>query len=216
MKYRSMEKIRQKRKKTEDVRHSQQDALTEGELKELINATDEVIDQLYIVASGYQGMRVGEIAHMDYTWIDFQSRTITIPARKECSCYECMKNKSGYWTPKTKMGARKMPIRKPALEIFRKYFTTYRRVNKTRQTIYKHIKDIAKRTTITKEIYPHSLRATAGTLWANMGVPANILKQLMGWENIETANKYLGTDKEVAVREAIFWEERYAEREDVS
>lgn len=235
MKYRNLGKISKTKKnnaESREVRHSKKNALTENEFSLLLSASDDIIDQLYIVATGLEGMRESEIAHMNETWVDFQSKTktITIPEKQECDCSSCIgkakakalkngKSKeeidsitTAFWTPKTKKGARKIPLRKTALPIFVKYFGAFHKVGKSRQTIWKHISAIAKKTTITKEVYPHSLRATAATFWASMGVPAPILQSIMGWENIETANEYVEVDMDTAVREAKYWEEQYEGR----
>lgn len=42
-----------------------------------------------------------------------------------------------------------------------------------------------------KRIYPHALRATAATYHAYNGLPAIALQNLMGWADLETAQKYL-------------------------
>jgi len=41
------------------------------------------------------------------------------------------------------------------------------------------------------EVYPHALRATAGTHHAYRGLSTIALQSLMGWEQIDTARKYL-------------------------
>ena len=206
MKHRNLENI-ERHRKSRKSRHSKDNALDEEELQLLLSACDNVIDELYVVASGYCGMREGEIAHMKDTWINFQDKVIVVPSLQPCDCGECMRRSTpGVWKPKSRAGARMIPIRKPALLIFRKYFTIYRSVGKTRQTIYNHIMDVARKTNITKEIYPHSLRATAATLWAGLGMSAGGLMAVMGWENIETAFNYVGADQKSAVRDAHFLE----------
>jgi len=201
-----VKKSNEKRQRTEKVRHCRDDALSETELQELLKASEDIFEELYIVSAGYQGMRESEIAHMTGKWINFQDKTITIPPEQECKCGYCMKKKQGVWTPKTGAGARTLPIREKALPIFERFFKAYHKVGVSRQTIFNHIIDVAKKSGLTKKVYPHSLRATAGTLWVGMGVSPSTLKYLMGWELIVTSNNYIGADSKSALRDARWCE----------
>lgn len=210
-------------KNSKTVRHSKENALSETELKQLIDGAEDYFDKLIIILSGYHGMREGEIAHMEKTWIDFQKEIIRIPPEKKCNCYECIqrikrtskndglsdaqidKMKSGIWMPKTKKSIRAIPLRYDVpivKEVIQKFFSYHRRVGCSRQTIYLHITDIAKKVGLTKKIHPHSLRATAGSLFGLKGFSAPTLCSIMGWNDIQTANKYVTADEESALQEA--------------
>ncbi len=53
------------------------------------------------------------------------------------------------------------------------------------------------------ELFPHALRATYGSLLANNPkMTASSLKKLMGWANLVTADSYIESDTEVAMRTA--------------
>jgi integrase len=47
-------------------------------------------------------------------------------------------------------------------------------------------------------VYPHALRATAAMHHAYRGVPTGVLQNLMGWETLQTANKYIRLSGEPA------------------
>lgn len=72
------------------VRHSHQDALTESEFGQLVEATDDVEKQyqdeclFVLVAAGRLGMRGGEIAHIHEDWINWDQQQIVIPRFDPC------------------------------------------------------------------------------------------------------------------------------------
>jgi site-specific recombinase XerD len=43
-----------------------------------------------------------------------------------------------------------------------------------------------------KHITPHKLRATACTLMSTQGVPIQVIKEMVGHENIQTTTRYVG------------------------
>jgi len=201
------------------TRHSKDDALSETELQKLIETADNRFDRAIVVLSGYEGMRSSEIAHMTKDWVDFQDDTITIPEEQNCNCSECIvrkkrlamqdgaskdevdKIKKGIWMPKTENSARMIPIRNKAKQYIHDYFNAFDDIGCSRVTVFNHIKDIAKRSKITKKIYPHSLRSTSASLWGLTGISATALCKIMGWSDIETAYSYVNADMESAVQE---------------
>jgi len=68
-------------------------------------------------------------------------------------------------------------------------------------TLYLQIKRIAQRTTIQKKVTPHTLRATAGYMFAEAGLSAQALRQVMGWAKLETAERYIVRSGRAAERE---------------
>lgn len=189
------------------VRHSKDDALNELELNILIDSCDDIFDRLVIILSGYEGMREGEIAHMEKEWLDKENGEIVIPSEQPCKavkgkpCSLCAV-RGGIWKPKTIDGVRRIPIRIPAQDTIYRFFNAHNRVGCTRQTVYNHIIAVAKGSELTKKVYPHSLRATAGTLWGHTGISAISLCKVMGWRNITSANPYCKADTDLAMREA--------------
>lgn len=222
-----MQRRRRKSKNVEKkkVRHSKEDSLKESELKELIDIAKNNFDRVIITLAGYQGMRSSEIAHMRKSWINYQDKTIEIPEEQDCECGECIskakkkarldeieeskvdKIKKTAWKPKTTSGIRMMPIRERAYKYIEDYFESEDDIGCSRQTIFNHIKSLARKSSITKKIYPHSLRSTGATLWGQTGISATSLCAIMGWSDIETAYNYVKADMESAVREAR-WRDR--------
>lgn len=121
------------------VRHSHQDALSESEFDELVQATDRLDEQyqaeclFVLVAAGRLGMRGGEIAHIREEWINWDQHQIVIPRFDPCDhgrggtvCGYCRSQSQlavengtyedleeaveNRWEPKTKNSARAIPF----------------------------------------------------------------------------------------------------------
>jgi len=58
-------------------------------------------------------------------------------------------------------------------------------------SVNRRVRQAKDKTDLEKRIYPHALRATAATYHAYQGLPPLALQNLMGWSNLETAQKYL-------------------------
>jgi len=72
------------------IRHSYEDALSESEFDQLVEATDGLskpydAECLFVlIAAGRLGMRAGEISHMREDWIDYDKEQIQIPNFDKC------------------------------------------------------------------------------------------------------------------------------------
>lgn len=78
--------------RTEEVRHSKEDAITARQFERLVESTYRMDDdyfalecRLVLYLSGRLGMRGGEIAHMTEEWIDWDNQIITIPSHEKCT-----------------------------------------------------------------------------------------------------------------------------------
>lgn len=73
------------------VRHSKEDALSDREFERLVAASYQLDEfwslqcRFVLLVAGRLGLRAGEIAHMDESWIDWRRNMIVIPAREPCS-----------------------------------------------------------------------------------------------------------------------------------
>lgn len=121
------------------VRHSSQDALSESEFDQLVEATDDLekpydAECLFVlIAAGRLGMRAGEIAHLRESWIDWDTDQIRIPRFDPCDhgkggtvCGYCRSQSQlavengtyetleeaveNRWEPKTSNSARAIPF----------------------------------------------------------------------------------------------------------
>lgn len=165
------------------------DALSDQQVEELINACRSDFERFTITTLLFTGMRVDEFSNMKKYWVDLEKMLINIPA------------KDGEWKPKTKAGARAIPIIEPRLKYeLKKFFKSNLAVDKERTTIWRLVKNVAKRTDI-KKIYPHALRSTFATMLIYKGISEGTLCSVMGWSDIKTAQSYFKLSGQKAIEE---------------
>lgn len=98
----------------------------------------------------------------------------------------------GLWVPKTKSGARTIPLRNPDLiRHLRNWFSNHESVGMTRQTVYNIVVEVAEQTNITKKTTPHICRHTFLTKLAANGATAGFIKDVAGHEDLKTSQKYI-------------------------
>lgn len=185
------------------VIRAKEDALSDSEIVELKAACKSLKDKFIVWTPIYSGLRVGELAHLNRSWLDWQSKTINVPAEQDCWCWDCRHYRRGLWMPKTEMGVRSVFI-SPELEpILQACFETVKPLRQvSRQGWEWRLSRVAKRTNIEHRVYPHCLRATCATLWSTQGMSAPSLQYLMGWEQLESAEHYVQSTKKRAIKEA--------------
>ncbi|MCX6652442.1 MAG: tyrosine-type recombinase/integrase [Methanomassiliicoccales archaeon] len=164
---------------------SRDDALDEEQYEQLLQAADpdRPEELLILLLAGDLGMREGEIAHLQRSWLNFQKGHIIIPSS----------DRDG-WTPKTRWGARTIPALKMsrrAWDAVRAYFTAYERLGIHRITVYRIVQRIAERSGLEARTYPHSLRVTAATRLAYKVKNPRVLCDLFGWGQLKIAQYYI-------------------------
>ncbi len=164
---------------------SKDDALTEQEFDTLLSACNpnDPRELVIILLAGELGLREGEIAALQSSWINFQRGHIVIPSKTDQG-----------WTPKRPDSARTIPALKMsprAWEAIRTYFTAHRTLDMTRMTVYRIVQKVAIRSLLRKKVYPHSLRATAATKLAYKVYNPLILCDIFGWKQLAMAEFYI-------------------------
>ena len=170
------------------LRSAKEDALNPVEANMLLDACHDLLDNLTIRLPLYTGMRIGEVQHLKKSWLDWDKGIIIIPARQQCSCYECRKWRNEIWTPKTRAGQRSLVI-VPELEQYLRQLGDG--INRSRQALEQRFERIRFRSGLMKVAYPHCLRATFATGLAEQGISAPALCYLLGWESLQTAEAYV-------------------------
>ncbi|MEI6795357.1 MAG: site-specific integrase [Methanomassiliicoccales archaeon] len=161
------------------------DALTDQELDILISACNinDPREKVIILLAGDLGLREGEIAALQSTWINFQRGHIIIPSKSEQG-----------WTPKRADSARTIPalkISSRAWEAARDFFTAHPSLDMTRMTVYRIVVRVAERSGLKKKVYPHCLRATAATKLAYRVHNPIVLCDIFGWKQLKMAEVYI-------------------------
>jgi integrase len=198
------------------VRHTYQDALGERDFQLLLEGATLLEERyrletrLIALLGGRLGMRAGEITHLQEDWIDWDRSMINIPHYEPCECGYCReqaKQKAEWidisleaamkerWCPKSDKGSRAIPFDfSPRVElIIERFFDEHDEFPYSRKTVNRRVTRAAEEAEKLdpERTYPHCLRSTAATYHSSRGLKAIQLQALMGWEEIETAQKYV-------------------------
>ena len=166
-------------------------ALNPDQIQQLVTSCQTLEEKTLVKLPLYCGLRSGEVAHLRASWITPEGH-LKVPREQPCNCWECSQSKhSGHWQPKTKAGARTLPIPPqlyPDLMAFLK--KSPEGCGLTRVNVYHHIKHSLKVAGLSNS-YPHSLRATCLTILAANGMSAPALAAFAGWGNLAVAQSYI-------------------------
>ncbi len=187
-------------------------ALSEHQAEAVLKACDDLNDRIIIKCLMFLGLRVSELCHMTSNWIT-QDGNFRIPSTQKCNCAECARSRKGEWRPKTKAGARLLPVperlRKDLSDLLKAqpYGLDLSRVG-----VWFRIKSILKRANIKfkgptgkpRTGFPHCMRATCATMLAASGMDEIALCYYMGWSDINMAKHYvqIARVKDLAFRQA--------------
>jgi len=205
-------------------RNSADDALEDREFQLLLEASYE-LDEYYdletrtiVLTLGRLGLRVGELIHMDESWIDWRRRMIQIPQYDRCEkgrdggpcgyCRQLAEQQANHnegltpdealarrWQSKTDAAARSIPYDFDSrIEItLERYFEQFDEFQTSKSGVDRRLAKAVEHvdTLNIQQIYPHCLRATAASYHASRGLDAISLQSLMGWADLSTAHRYV-------------------------
>jgi len=155
--------------------------LEDYEVDELIDQAASLSDEheLIIRTLLHTGMRAAELAHIHSDWVHWRRGEIRVQPVND-------------WTPKSDAGHRVIPLRDPDVKrLLNQRFSEQPELGMSRTTIWRRVTDVAEKTTIAKQISPHVLRHTYGTMIASEGASAQFIKQTMGHTNLATSQQYI-------------------------
>lgn len=186
--------------------------------------------EMVIYTLGRLGLRRGELCHLKEDWINWREKRIEIPSWSKCDrgmngepcgdCRQSARQRVEYadgdltfdealewmWTPKSKAGIRDVYYGHDVrAELYlRRYFDSeeYDRFEVSGSAVSRRVSqaaDLAPRLD-PDSIYPHCLRATAATRFSTM-LDVYGLKQIMGWEQLETSKAYISTNSEATAKQ---------------
>lgn len=185
-------------------------ALSQTQVQALLAACLDLDERVTIGCQLFLGLSVSELSHMRSDWIT-QEGDFRIPFEQACNCAECMRARKGTWRPKTRAGARTLPIpkriRKDLSELFR--LKPYG-LGVSRIGLYYRTKTVLLRAKVkfqgvaSSTAFPHALRATCFNLLVEGGMSAAGLCYYAGWSNIAIASHYISLirAKGLAAKEA--------------
>ncbi|MUV59763.1 tyrosine-type recombinase/integrase [Halobacterium sp. CBA1126] len=170
-----------------------------------------------LVAAGRLGMRAGEIAHIREDWVDWEREVINVPRYEPCDkgedggvcgyCVKAAEQACEYdedltmdealdqrWNPKTSNSARAIPFDwdEDVKRYVEAFFQEFDRYESSRASVNRRVDRVLEEAGYPQnKTYPHALRATSATYLAYEGVSAIALQSMFGWQDLETARKYL-------------------------
>ena len=172
-------------------------ALSQHQVGEVLKVCQDSEDRILVGLQLFMGLRIGECVHMNATWVT-QEGDLRIPQQQACHCAECVRVRDGMWTPKTKAGARTIPIpqrmKKDLAELFK--VRPYG-LDMSRQGLYYRTKNILKRARVKfKGLsgdtgFPHCLRSTCASMLVVGEINEFHLCYIMGWSDINMAKHYV-------------------------
>lgn len=220
-------------------RHAREDALSQTEFERAVQATYRLDDDYFALESrfilfvcGRLGLRVGELVHLQESWVDRAAGTITIPRYQPCQrgrdggiCGHCRQHakqlvdlhgigldeaESYMWGPKTEAGGREIaydPTARIELAV-EDYVERFDRFQTSQSGVGRRLKRVASAADVLDpdDVYAHCLRATAASNLLASGLGLMDLKVHMGWETLDTVLTYVDADHQgtaASVREAL-------------
>lgn len=162
--------------------------LSEAELIQILNKTDDQLLKNIFTTAFYTGMRLNEILNIKWSWINFSQDIITV------------KNSDDFKT-KSK-SERIIPIHHKVKSILLGYFPLgtqpkndlifYRKNNikLNGEFISKQFKEAVRAAELNDDIHFHTLRHSFASNLVQRGVNLYVVKELLGHENIRTTQVY--------------------------
>ena len=169
-----------------------------------------------VLVTGRLGLRIGEVAHARRSWVNFENGLLSIPSVEPCSkgrdgglCGYCRRQtrriadreddvdvgelRADYWQPKTPAAERAVPFEfdERVENIVEAFFEAFVEWPYSVHTARRRVSFAAAVASLAQRIYPHCLRATAASAHAYRGLTVPALQAMMGWAQIDTAEKYI-------------------------
>lgn len=197
-------------------------AISQDTFRELLKEANELEPLLdlemrfFLITAGRLGLRVGEIIHMDKSWVDFKNEWVSIPKHDPCTkgkdggiCGHCRQGAKQmaevnnisqdnaeklYWKAKTVRASRDVPysFHDTAKEVIEGYFNEYDQVIFSGTKANRMTNRITEKAGLDDvDVTPHGLRATAAMYHVETGIDMWALQSLMGWAYPNTARKYI-------------------------
>ena len=158
------------------TRHTHEDVLNDRKFELLLEACTALPDpqgfeaRLVCLVGGRLGLRAGEIAHFQISWIDWDRKPIRIPQHESCDCGYCRRQArqearhndhlsvasalASRWHPKTVSSARSIPF-DLSLRIelcIERFADRYDGFPRSRVTVNRRVEEAAKEADLTGRI----------------------------------------------------------------
>lgn len=166
----------------------------------------------------HTGLRNGEFAHMRSSWLADERMegrpVLRVPAEERCiggagatgrgnpngknlhergePCYKCREGRDGSWEPKTRNSMRTLPIMEEEIyDSIERWFTNNEQIPLLHSAVANRVQQVAEAAGLSREVKPHDLRHTYGTMLARMGMSAHVITAVMGHGTLDMALTYI-------------------------
>jgi len=107
-------------------------------------------------------------------------------------CHKCRNKRQGQWGPKTSNSPRPLPIMEEVVyESLKDWFSHHTQIPLLHAAVAGRVEQVANEAGLEREVLPHDLRHTYGTMLARMGVDAPVIATVMGHGSLNMAMKYI-------------------------
>lgn len=183
--------------------------LNKEEVSELKQAAEECNkNRKLIILTGLEtGMRIDELCHMREGWLELNGidPQVRVPAGEMCDlgrdgpCSRCRDRPDKDWapsdadfTPKTESSPRPIPVYSDALkDLLNWWFEVYDSLGVSLPTARRYVNEVVEEADLDRNVTPHDLRDTYGTMLAAQGFDSHAIKDAMGHSTIHRAEKYV-------------------------
>jgi integrase len=118
------------------------------------------------------------------------------PHDRSAACYKCRTTRGGHWAPKSSIAVRKIPMmEKEVYELLEDWFRLHEQIPLLHGAVGTHVQKVAERAELSREVKPHDLRLTYGTILARSGMSVRTIAAVMGYNpSYLAANRHLFGD----------------------
>lgn len=184
-------------------------SLSQEQVQKVLSACADLDERVTIGLQLFLGLRAGEACHFRADWIT-EDGNLKIPSQMACNCAECARLRNGLWKPKTRAGARTLPIPQRMKEDIAELLRIKPDgLDISRVGLFYRTKRILKRAGVKfkgaadNTGFPHCLRSTCATMLAISGMNPAALCYAMGWKSLTIGDHYIriAVAKETAIKQ---------------
>lgn len=117
-------------------------------------------------------------------------------------CFKCRKNRDGHWEPKTDNSPRPVPVMEEEVyELFEHWFANHEQIPMLHGAVATRVEQVGEEAGIDRDVKPHDLRHTYGTMLARMGFGAHAIAEAMGHGSLDMPRTYISFTGEALMEE---------------
>lgn len=169
--------------------------ISKSEFQEILDNTKEQYLKDIFTTAFYTGMRLGELVNMKWSWIDLQNDLIKV----QCSESFTTKSKKERIIPISSNIKNMLVNRFPKILSINNQgyvFTRIKDVKLNENFISKKFKQSVRLAGLSEKVHFHTLRHSFASMLVQRGVSLNVVKELLGHQDLATTQIYSHLKKE--------------------